>query len=183
MIPPEFTHEYWPHAPVHKLDTDGVFMVTGATLYKTHHFRSPDRLTLLETELLKLAKEFHWALEAWAVFSNHYHFVARAEADARDLGEMLSKLHTTTATEINRLDDKAGRQVWHNFWDKKLTFQHSYLARLNYVHQNPVKHGLVTFANQYRWCSAFWFEKTATPAMVKTIYSFKIDKVKVYDEF
>ena len=34
----------------------------------------------------------------------------------------------------------------------------SYLARLNYVHQNPVKHGLVRVANQYRWCSAAWLE-------------------------
>jgi putative transposase len=183
MIPSEFVNEYWPHAPIHKLDTSGVFMMTGATLYKAHHFQSPDRLTYLEDELLKLAKEYHWAFEAWAVFSNHYHFVARAEAGARDLGEMLSKLHTDTGTRINQLDRREGRKVWHNFWDTKLTFQHSYLARLNYVHQNPVKHGLVPLANQYKWCSAFWFEQTASPAMVKTIYSFKIDQVKVYDPF
>ncbi len=73
--------------------------------------------------------------------------------------------------------------MWHNFWDTKLTFEKSYLARLNYVHQNAVKHGLVTVANQYRWCSAAWFERTATPAQMKTIYSFKIDQVRVADDF
>jgi hypothetical protein len=30
-------------------------------------------------------------------------------------------------------------------------------ARLHYVHQNAVKHGLVQQANQYRWCSAAWW--------------------------
>jgi putative transposase len=64
-----------------------------------------------------------------------------------------------------------------------LTFEKSYLARLNYVHQNAVKHGLVRIANQYPWCSAAWFERTATPAQVETIYSFKTDKVRVFDEF
>ena len=54
--------------------------------------------------------------------------------------------------------------MWHNFWDTKLTFEKSYLARLNYVHQNAVKHVLVPAANQYRWCSAAWFEQTATRA-------------------
>jgi len=54
---------------------------------------------------------------------------------------------------------------------------------LNYVHQNPVKHGLVSVANRYPWCSAAWFERTARPAQVKTIYAFKIDRLQVYDQY
>jgi putative transposase len=54
---------------------------------------------------------------------------------------------------------------------------------LNYVHQNPVKHGLVRVANQYPWCSAAWFERTASTAMVKSIYRFKTDSVRVVDDF
>jgi putative transposase len=46
-----------------------------------------------------------------------------------------------------------------------------------------VKHGLVAVANQYPWCSASWFERTARPAQVKTIYGFKTDKVNVLDEY
>ena len=80
-------------------------------------------------------------------------------------------------------DNAAGRQVWHNFWETRLTYERSYLARLNYVHQNAVRHGLVRVANQYRWCSADWLERTATPAQMKTVYSFKIDKLNVLDDF
>jgi putative transposase len=96
---------------------------------------------------------------------------------------MLGKLHEKTAKWTNRLDQTAGRKVWHNFWETKLTYEKSYLARLNYVHQNPVKHGLVLVANQYPWCSASWFERVARQAQVKTIYALKIDKVRVFDEF
>ena len=73
--------------------------------------------------------------------------------------------------------------MWFNFWDTALTYEKSYLARLAYVHQNAVRHGLVKVANQYRWCSAAWFERSATPAQVKTIYGFKIDQVKLRDEY
>jgi putative transposase len=73
--------------------------------------------------------------------------------------------------------------VWHNYWETRLTYQRSYLARLNYVHQNPVKHGLVPVASQYRWCSAAWFERTASTAQVKSIYRFKVDQVRVRDDF
>jgi putative transposase len=93
------------------------------------------------------------------------------------------EFHSQTARELNRLDEAEGRTVWFQFRDTRLTYQHAYLARLNYVHQNAVKHGLVPVANQYPWCSAAWFERVASPAQVKTIYSLKIDKVNVPDDF
>ncbi len=173
----------WPHAPVHRLNADGVYMVTAATLYKEHLFKAADRLTLLEGQLLSLAKKYRWQLEAWAVFSNHYHFIGRTEAGGANLKTFLTHLHADTARDLNRLDQTPGRKVWYNFWDSKLTYERSYLARLNYVHQNAVKHGLVTVANQYFWCSAAWFERTALPAMVKTIYGFKTDKLKIDDDY
>jgi putative transposase len=102
----------WPHAPVHRIDSHGIYMVTGATLHQL-----------------------------------------------------------------------PGREVWFNFWDTKLTYERSYLARLNYVHQNAVKHRLVNVANQYPWCSAAWFERIASVSAVKTIYSFKADKLKIHDDY
>jgi putative transposase len=173
----------WPHAPVHRLGLDGAYMVTAATLHKQHLFLDSKRLTLLQHELLSLAKQYEWHLEAWAVFTNHYHFVARGNHESSSLKRLLKHLHATTARELNRIDGTIGRTVWFNFWDTRLTYERSYLARLNYVHQNAVKHGLVAKANQYRWCSAALFERVTSPAMVKTIYSFKTDKLNIYDEF
>ena len=176
----------WPHAPTHQLSEAGTYLVTAATYQKAHHFRHAQRLDVLERGLLAVAAGFNWHIEAWAVFSNHYHFVAHSpagEMGAATLPAMLAKLHTRTATWVNRLDRTPGRQVWHNFWETRLTYQKSYLARLNYVHQNAVKHGLVKVANQYSWCSAAWFERTASPAMVRSIYRFKTDALKVGDGF
>jgi putative transposase len=176
----------WPHAPTHQLSVRGTYCVTSGTYLKAHHFRGADRLKVLQRGLLTVARDFGWQLEAWAVFSNHYHFVAHspaAENDATGLSQMLGVLHTKTARWLNKLDKVPNRRVWHNFWETRLTFQPSYLARLNYVHQNPVRHGLVPVANQYPWCSAGWFERTASPAQVKSIYRFKITAVRMLDEF
>ena len=158
-------------------------MVTAATLHKDRLFTGPERLTLLENRLLSFAKKYNWQLEAWAVFPNHYHFVAHSLLGAVDLKRFLTHLHADTARELNRLDDREGRQVWFNFWDKKLTYERSYLARLNYVHQNSVKHGLVKIANQYQWCSAAWLERIAPAATVKMIYSFKTDLLNIEDDY
>jgi putative transposase len=176
----------WPHAPTHQLATRGTYFVTASTYEKEHHFRGARRLGVLNRGLLTVTAQFGWQLEAWAVFSNHYHFVAHSPAtasDASSLSAVLGFLHVKTAEWINKLDEVAGRKVWFNFWETRLTHQRSYLARLNYVHQNAVKHGLVPVACQYPWCSAAWFERTASPAMVKAIYRFKVDRVSVLDDF
>ncbi len=173
----------WPHAPLHRLTEQGTYIVTAATLHKEHYFRGEQRLDFLEEKLLELAPQYGWQLEAWAVFSNHYHFVGHSSESPTRLKEFLTQLHADTARDINREDHAEGREVWHNFWDTQLTFEKSYLARLNYVHQNAVRHRLVPVANQYRWCSAAWFERTSPPSQVKTIYSFKTDRVEVQDDF
>ena len=71
------------------------------------------------------------------------------EENAESLPRMLGLLHEKTAKWINELDKTPGRQVWHNFRETRLTYEKSYLARLNYTHQNAVKHKLVAVANQY----------------------------------
>ena len=176
----------WPHAPQHQLSERGAYFVTASTYQKAHHFRGEDRLAVLHRGLLTVARDFGWHLEAWAVFSNHYHFIGHppdSASDATSLSQMLAVLHTKTSGWVNKLDQTPSRQVWFNFRETRLTHQRSYLTRLNYVHQNPVKHGLVPVTNQYPWCSAQWFERTTSAAMVKSIYRFKTDRISVTDDF
>jgi putative transposase len=183
---PEQPRTPWPHAPIHQLAVHGTFFVTASTYLKAHYFRGAERLRVLQRGLLTVAREYGWHLEAWAVFSNHYHFVGHSPPNvptADSLRTMLKCLHVKTSRWVNLLDQAPERQVWFNFRETRLTFPKSYLARLNYTHQNAVKHRLVGVANQYPWCSAAWFERTASPAQVQTIYRFKVDQLSIVDEY
>jgi putative transposase len=68
----------WPHAPTHQLNSRDTYFVTASTLHHSHCFRGKERLAVLHRGLLKVAAKFGWRLGAWAVFSNHYHFVAHS---------------------------------------------------------------------------------------------------------
>src|SRR5260370_27989734 len=94
----------WPHAPVHRLSDHGTYLVTAGTLYKQHFFRSSERLDFLEGKLLQLARQYFWQLEAWAVFPNHYHFIAHSQPGSEPLNEFLRDLHAATALYLNRLE-------------------------------------------------------------------------------
>jgi putative transposase len=158
-------------------------MVTAGTYLKAQHFSTVDRLRMLHDRLHAVAEEFGWLLEAWAVMSNHYHFVAQSPDDPGTLKRMLGKLHTLSAKELNAADGTAGRKVWHQYWDTRITYERSYLARLNYVHQNPVHHRIVTHAALYPWCSAARFEAEALPGFRRTVNALPIDGLSVADDF
>jgi putative transposase len=170
----------WPHAPPHRLSRAGVYFVTARCLDQRHHFSTPERRDFLHEKLHELATRYGWRLEAWAVLSNHHHFVTHSPPNSQEeassalsLQKFLRHLHGDTARYVNKLDGAAGRQVWHNFRETLITYEHSYYARLNYTHQNPVHHDLVPLAADWKWCSAAAFERAATSAMRKTIYGFK----------
>jgi putative transposase len=84
---------------------------------------------------------------------------------------------------VNERDSTAGRKVWFQYWDSHLSFEKSYFARLRYVHENAVHHGLVSVASNYPWCSAGWFERCAEASFRKTIMSLPCNTINVLDDF
>jgi putative transposase len=81
---PSSDHRDWHHAPSHRLpDFGGTYMVTAATYQKARHFNTEERLSLLQSALFAEATSYEWQLQAWAVFANHYHFVAAAKSRNR----------------------------------------------------------------------------------------------------
>jgi len=158
-------------------------MVTAGTYRKAHWLSDPARLDYFLDLLFACAGEFGWELQAWAALSNHYHFMATPSGDPASLRKLLSKLHTLSAREFNLRDRTPGRKVWFQFFDTHVTFPESYFARLKYVHGNPAHHGVVLRAENYPWCSAHWFARTADAAFRKTVEGFKTDRINVLDPF
>ena len=158
-------------------------MVTAGTYQKEPYFRSSRRLEWLCDALLNAAQKHGWELQAWAVFPNHYHFIAISPPSANILRRMIQELHSLSAREVNRWDETPARRIWFEYWDTSLTYARAYLARLSYVHNNAVHHGLVRVARDYPWCSAGWFERKADRSFYKTVASFTGKGIKVRDDF
>ncbi|HZV36807.1 MAG TPA: hypothetical protein VFB72_19675 [Verrucomicrobiae bacterium] len=133
--------------------------------------------------LFAYAEEFRWSLKAWAVLNNHYHFIGSSPPEPASLRKFIGKLHMKTAQELNRQDAAPGRKVWFQFRESRIMFEKSYLARLHYVHYNPALHGVAKLAENYKWCSASWFSRNASPAFLATVKSLKTDRLDVPDDF
>ncbi|NLD73217.1 MAG: hypothetical protein GX649_10925 [Chloroflexi bacterium] len=177
------TYRQWAHAPAHAFLPGAAYIVTASTYHKAHLLDTPAKRDCVLQTLFAEAERWGWSLEAWAVLSNHYHWVGNAPEDATTLSRLVQSLHSRTAAWLNRHDGTPGRRVWLQYWDTCLTYERSYLARLHYVHHNPAKHGVVANAENYPWCSMAWFVAGATPGHRRAVLAFPIDRVNVRDDF
>ena len=171
------------HAPPHLFRPNSHYIVTAGTLGKRPFFNTGEKRTLLLNTLISEGEDHNWRLEAWAILPNHYHFVAQSPQDSTTLSKLIQAVHSKTAIALNRLDKTPGRKIWYQYWDTCITDAKAYGSRLKYVHENPVKHGLVQDAAKYPWCSMCWFQETADAEFRDQILNSTTNAVNIPDTF
>ena len=171
----ESVYKIYPHNPPHYFVPNGMYLVTGSILYKQRLLFDNERKALVLRILLERAARWGWAMEAWSILENHYHFVSQAPDNPQTLEKFVRQTHSKTAVELNKLDGTPGRKVWYNYWDTCITHETSYLARMHYIHLNPVKHGLVENAEEYPFCSYKWFLEKTDDEFQKKVVNQPID--------
>ena len=138
----------WPwHAPPHFADGEHIYLLTAACFEHQPLMASEAR----RDEWIAALHACVADLRGWVVLPNHYHLVARIDLDA--FAVKIARLHNGKATQWNREDRTPGRKVWHRFTDRQIRNDRHYFASLNYVHANPVHHGVVEQSDAWRWSS------------------------------
>lgn len=151
------------HNPVHLFRDDTPYFVTGAIFHK--------RL-LLSTQTLKnrviaaiqhYFEKYKWELHHWVVLDNHYHILGQSR-DSQAMPKIIQGIHGSTSSEIRRANG-AEKPIWWNYWDYCPRDERDYYIRMNYLLNNPVKHGYVDdladypFSSFERWCDELDREK------------------------
>ena len=142
------------HNPAHLFRAGAVYIITGATYQKLPHLQTDLRKSQWLSAFKKAAAIYSWEIIAWVVLSNHYHVIVRApQISAANLPKFIASYHKFTARQWNDEGGKSGRKVWWNYWDTCIRTDKDYLARLNYVSWNPVKHRIVSNPEDYEFSS------------------------------
>lgn len=138
--------------PPHLYLDDRWYFMTGSNYHGHHHLKSDAAKIIVRDKLMALTQKYNWQLKAWVILNNHYHFLAKVRLGS-DIRPFFQYLHGGTSFELNNLENKRGRKVWHNFWDRCIRNERGFWTRFNYIHNNPIKHGYVKRLSDWPYSS------------------------------
>jgi putative transposase len=102
----------------------------------------------------------HYWLHAWVVMPNHVHVLIEP-MQGQSLPKIVHAWKSYSAKAILKTNAggppalPAKRQLWQpDYWDRYVRNERHYRATVEYIHQNPVKAGLVAKAEVWLWSSA-----------------------------
>lgn len=94
-----------------------------------------------------------YRLLAWAIMPNHVHVVVELVPEW-PLAKVVHSWKSFTANAINRLLGREGAVWFRDYYDRFIRTEAHLAAAVHYTHANPVKAGLVTTAEEWRFSSA-----------------------------
>lgn len=92
-------------------------------------------------------------LHAWVVMPNHVHLLVKMRPPYA-LGEVVESWKRFTATRINRFRGTKGSFWQEDYFDRFVRDEAHYAEAVHYIHENPVRAGLVKAAVDWPWSSA-----------------------------
>ena len=108
---------------------------------------------LVLTILRELRAETAFRMHAWAILDNHLHLLITPGLS--DASVLMQKMKL-------RFTRRQGRpeRIWQRrFWDRICRNRNEFDAFRDYIHYNPVKHGICAAPGDYEWSSFSHYQK------------------------
>lgn len=134
--------KYISKKPPHLFMDGAYYFLTNRSVDRKPYFEKADHCQLFLNVLETALRKFSVTCQGYILLPNHYHLICRfAKVDF--LPKFMNNLHANSARLINKLGHCAGRKIWFNYWDHCIRNEREFFYTLNYIHLNPLKHGLI----------------------------------------
>lgn len=122
--------------------------------YGECYLQKPDVALLVQNTLLHFHHE-RYTLIAWVIMPNHVHVMLQLHENYT-LSQLMLSIKGFTARHANKLLGRTGHFWQRDYFDRFIRDEHHLNNVVGYIHQNPVKAGLVRKANEWEWSSVSW---------------------------
>jgi len=109
--------------------------------------------TLVENALLHFDTQ-RYRLIAWCIMPNHVHGLVET-AESWPLAKIVHFWKSYTSHEANRILGRAADFWFREYFDRFIRDDRHFAKAVDYIERNPVKAGLVSTREEWRWSSAW----------------------------
>lgn len=124
---------------------------------------SESKMVLLLRQILQNVKEFHpFTMLGYVFLPDHFHAIIQptGESNFSNIMHSLQPNFTKEYKRIIGLSSSESLKFWQKrFWDHVIRDECDFESHLHYIHYNPVKHGFVKDARDWKDSSYIEWEK------------------------
>ena len=112
-----------------------------------------DRIAQIVQDTLLFNHQKKYELICWCIMPNHVHTLI-APVEGMSLSEIMYDWKSYTTHAINKALNRKGKLWMMEYFDRFIRDNDHFQKVVNYIHNNPVKAGLVADPADWRWSSA-----------------------------
>lgn len=112
-----------------------------------------DRIAQIVQDTLLFNHQKKYELLCWCIMPNHVHTLI-APVEGMSLSEIMYDWKSYTTHAINKALNRKGKLWMMEYFDRFIRDNDHFQKVVNYIHNNPVKAGLVADPADWRWSSA-----------------------------
>ncbi len=122
-----------------------------------------DSIAQIVQDTLLFNHQKKYELICWCIMPNHVHTLI-APVEGMSLSEIMYDWKSYTTHAINKALNRKGKLWMMEYFDRYIRDDNHFQKVVNYIHNNPVKAGLVAEPADWRWSSASSGSQVSVPA-------------------
>ena len=135
-----------------QLSESGFYHILLRGINRQHIFEEESDYTYFLKDFNNLKTDLAFAVYAYCLMSNHVHLLLR-EKQAGDISLIMKRLLTKYAMYFNRKYQRNGALIANRYKSVPVEVDEYFIPLLRYIHQNPLKAGLVDKLEAYPFSS------------------------------
>jgi len=164
---------------VHRLkDTDKIFFITTNLIWGTAELVESEFEMLLQV-FSESRNRLGFVLLGYVFMPDHFHALLWPRHPLT-ISRVLQDIKYCSSRNLNRVRGTAGTVWQHQFSDRFVRDAEEFQQRLEYMHYNPVRKGLVANPEEWRWSS---YNNFALEPEIVTQCPIQIDYVHLPDNY
>ena len=138
------------------------YFFTLVTYERFPFFKYANHVERLKAAIQKIKKTDPFSLNAFVILPDHLHFLWRLPEDDKNFSTRLRLIKRDFSMQIiTSLNHRQEKRVWQRrFWEHVIRDENDWQKHMDYIHYNPVKHGLVFSPADWKYSSfQYWVDK------------------------
>ncbi len=129
----------------------GYYHIITRGINKEKIFEGKHEKEAVTTLIRDKTKEETCKIAAYCIMNNHLHMIVIAEKPA--LVNIMKRINISYAMSYNQRHERIGPVFQDRFKSENINNERYLYGALRYIHNNPVKAGVVSTAQEYKWSS------------------------------